>query len=173
MEQEIWKEVVGHEGSYEVSNFGRIKSKLGVANKNRILKAAVCKGYFCVVLCLCGTKKMKKVHRLVCEAFIPNPENKPTVNHKDGDRKNNNLKNLEWATHKEQVDHYWKAGLNPNFSKKRKRVAKLDGGGNIIESFSSLKAAKMSMSDNASTGWIISRSIKLNTMAYGYKWKLI
>ena len=111
MIEEIWKPVVGYEGLYEVSNKGTVKSldrftKSGRGNGNRfisgkILKSALNKkGYPSVVLCKDGKMFTQRVHRLVAEAFIPNPDNLPVVNHKDEDKTNNCVDNLEWCTNK-------------------------------------------------------------------------
>lgn len=104
---EIWKDVKGFEGYYEVSDLGRVRRLdrydygCGYARfyKGRILKNLVYKktGYFHVQLCKCGTIINKSVHRLVAEAFIPNPDNLPQVNHKDEDKSNNCVDNLEWC----------------------------------------------------------------------------
>jgi len=100
---EIWKSIDGFE-DYEVSNLGRIKSLK--YNQTNILKAGTDKdGYLHVVLCLNGNLNVRKVHRLVAIAFIPNPENKETVNHKDGNKKNNEDDNLEWNTITENIRH--------------------------------------------------------------------
>lgn len=107
---EVWKDVVGYEGKYKVSNQGRVFSLTRIRNnggklyKGRMLKGEYCKGYYCVSL-LDGTGKSKlcKVHRLVAMAFIPNPHNKPQIDHIDGDRKNNNVWNLRWATAGENI----------------------------------------------------------------------
>ena len=114
MEKEIFKDIEGYEGIYQVSNFGKIrKIKLG---KERILRP--CKdsrGYSVVSLFKNKTRKMHKMHRLIAIAFIPNPANKPQINHKDGNKLNNNLDNLEWNTALENVRHSFETGLNNHY----------------------------------------------------------
>ena len=97
MKKEYWKPVVGYEGLYEVSNFGRVKSlKFG---KEKILKPVTNTfGYLQVTLCKNNKKKLVTVHRLVAEAFLPNPHNYSCVNHKDENKQNNNVSNLEWCS---------------------------------------------------------------------------
>lgn len=99
--EEVWKDIKGYEGLYQVSNLGRV---LSIRN-NRILKPysdKAGKGYYYIHL---KRGKNSKIHRLVAQAFLPNPENKDTVNHIDGNTKNNQLNNLEWATHQENCLH--------------------------------------------------------------------
>ena len=94
---EEWKDIQGYEGDYQVSSYGRIKSFK--KNKEKILKPQMhYKGYEFITLLKNGISKKYKVHRLVAEAFIPNPNNYPVVNHKDENKSNNNVKNLEWCT---------------------------------------------------------------------------
>ena len=95
--QEIWKPIKGYEGLYEVSNTGKIKS---IANgKNRVLIPTGVRGYDSIGLCKRpGGKKSFLVHRLVAEAFVPNPNGYTEVNHKDECKTNNNADNLEWCT---------------------------------------------------------------------------
>lgn len=101
---EVWKNIEGYEGLYQVSNMGRVKSLK--QNKERILKQAVTNdGYLRVGLYAGYKRKMFAVHRLVCQAFHENPDNKPEVNHIDEDKTNNNAVNLEWCTRKENVNH--------------------------------------------------------------------
>ena len=106
---EVWLPVPSYEGYY-VSNFGRIKSfKRG---KAKILKPALSTpGYLQAVLQRGGKQKCFFIHQLVAKAFIPHPDNKPQVNHKDGCKFNNHVSNLEWATSAENIHHAIDAGL--------------------------------------------------------------
>jgi len=109
-QEEIWKDVVGYEGKYKVSNLGRIKSIL--KTKEIILKCSTNeKGYRCTHLTINGHGKKKKVHRLVCIAFLENPNDYKQVNHIDGDKFNNRVENLEWCTAKQNVQHAIKNNL--------------------------------------------------------------
>lgn len=107
MENEIWKEVVGFEGLYMVSDHGNVKSLLYWRGSNcRLLVQNISKtGYRVVTLFRPGFSRVYKVHRLVAEAFLPNPESKRTVNHIDGNKLNNHVSNLEWATDLENIRH--------------------------------------------------------------------
>lgn len=108
---ETWKNIQGWEGIYQVSNFGRLKS-FKSHPKGRILSNTNKKGgYFSVVLCYKDKRRYVRMHRLVAEAFLPNYENKPEVNHKDGNKQNNHVDNLEWVTHSENLSH--STAVNP------------------------------------------------------------
>lgn len=123
---EEWKPIKGYEGLYEISNCGRVK---GIDRKTRVIRKGhsqemrvpekIFTGYkgkthYCqVALYKDGIKKHMQVHRLVAEAFIPNPDNKRQVNHIDGNKQNNIVTNLEWVTPSENILHSFKTGLNP------------------------------------------------------------
>lgn len=97
---EIWKPIKDFESLYEISNKGRVRSLCGRYGKNRIVKLGNgSRGYLNVCLCNKGKQTTRNVHRIVAETFLPNPESLPCVNHKDENRKNNNVDNLEWCSY--------------------------------------------------------------------------
>lgn len=100
MKNEIWKDVLGYEGLYKVSNLGRIKS---LYTGKVLAKRIDTSNYIHVVLYKNKIKKTYRVHRLVAEAFIPNPKKLPFVNHRDENRQNNIVDNLEWVTHSQNI----------------------------------------------------------------------
>lgn len=114
--QEAWRDIEGYGGFYQISNLGRVKSRgkqCAVSEKRDIIRATSLThdGYVKVRLLHRGMDKTARVHRLVAEAFLPNPENKPTVNHIDGNKQNNAADNLEWADRTEQMAHAYALGL--------------------------------------------------------------
>lgn len=100
MSVEIWKDVAGYEGDYQVSNLGRVKS-LKASDELIMSQTLNTSGYYKINLFKNGKRINSRVHRLVAEAFHPNPENKYSIDHIDGDRLNNNVSNLRWATTQE------------------------------------------------------------------------
>lgn len=119
---EIWKTVDEYEGYYQVSNLGRVKSIERIVHrikdgqkqtvKERILKPFLGnRGYYTVRLTIDGRGRTVQLHGLVAKAFVQNVHNFPVVNHKDGNKLNNNASNLEWTTQKENIRHAWEIGL--------------------------------------------------------------
>lgn len=104
---EIWKPIAGYEGTYEISNLGRVKRLKGFhCRADRILKPKKSKsGYLYVNLSQDNKAKPKTVHRIVAETFLPNPDNLPQVNHKDEDKANNCVSNLEWCTVSQNINY--------------------------------------------------------------------
>ena len=124
--KEIWKDIDGYEGLYQISNLGRVKSlkyhnnkfKLTVS-REKILKPCIHSNYYCVILTKNKNHKNYSVHRLVAQAFIPNPKNLPCVNHKDENKLNNEVSNLEWCTYKYNSNY----GIG---AEKAKTIAKIN-----------------------------------------------
>ena len=116
MSEETWKSLPDYDGIYEISSHGRIKAlprKHGKKNKS-ILKPVLVARYHKYNLAKEGKSVLTSVHRIVAKAFIPNPENKPQINHKDGNRLNNVIENLEWCTASENIIHAFATGLSKN-----------------------------------------------------------
>ena len=180
--QEIWKDIEEYEGLYQVSNLGRVKSTYGwnagskkYCNRELIMKLKISSvGYYVVTLHKDKKQKTHNVHRLVAEAFIPNPYNKETVNHKNGDKINNNIDNLEWCTARYNLTYNGirkKAGLTNR--KRGKCVNMLDRSGAFIKRYDSLTDAALAVcGENYEKGVMnICNACKGRIpTAYGYKW---
>lgn len=144
--EEIWKDVPGYEGLYEISNTGSVKSLY----KNKFLKQRIStNGYWVVDLTKDHRASVKRVHRLVALTFIPAVAGKPFVNHIDGNRLNNNISNLEWCTQSENVSHAYRIGLN-------KRKINIDES-SILELYNTHSAAEIARIYGVSNTAIISR----------------
>ena len=179
-EVEEWRDIKGYEGFYQVSNMGRVKTlahetirkngrKLSV--RERILKLGTDKdGYLLVNLCN-GSGKIKtvKVHRLVCEAFHKNPENKPCVNHIDENKTNNIASNLEWCTVKENNNH---GTHNARGAKNRsKAVGQYTTDGKLIKIWQAIIEVERQLGFDL--GYICKVAKGKAKTAYGYVWKYV
>ena len=113
MEQEQWKPIQEFNGEYEVSNLGRVRSmKRYYGVVGRIMPQTIQrKGYYAVTFWMNNKAYCRKVHRLVIEAFTPNPDNLPCINHIDGNKLNNHVSNLEWCTYQANMQHAVRTGL--------------------------------------------------------------
>lgn len=164
---EIWRDITGYEELYQVSNLGRVKSLGNDKNrKEKILKPSKNKcGY--LTICLHNDNKIKnfKVHRLVAEAFIPNPENKPEVNHEDGNKENCCVSNLTWATKSENMMHAYKK----NLINTRKVVLQFDNNNNLVKEWFSIREAERSLKIKHQS--ICRCCLGKRKTAGGYKWE--
>ena len=179
MTNEIWKSIEGYEGYYEVSDFGNIRScervvSHGLGNSIRKLKKKTVKpwkdnhGYHVVSLSKDGVVRKYKVHRLVAETFIQNPDNKPTVNHINEIRNDNRVCNLEWATYQENNNHgYHNQRVSKTLSK---GIVQLDKFGRKIAVFESANEASLATGVHAAN--IKSCIHHTNrVLAGGYQWR--
>lgn len=116
-DKEKWKDIKGYEGLYQISSFGNVRSLR--FNKIKLLKPGHSKDYFTYEFSVNHISEVKSAHHLVAEAFIPNPENKPFINHIDGNKQNNHVENLEWCTASYNVKHAYATGLAPRHATKQ------------------------------------------------------
>lgn len=125
--KEIWKDIKGFEGAYQISNFGRVKSiQRRGRHRTGIRTISYTRDGYAKVRLIFGKKDVTaRVHRLVAEAFLPMVEGKNTVNHKDGNKLNNCVENLEWADRHEQMIHAYKNGLKKPMKGSENKNAKL------------------------------------------------
>lgn len=146
---EMWKEIPGTEGQYQISNYGKVRT----VKTGRVLTPAIdARGYERVCLFKMDRDRRYKVHRLVAITFIPNPDNKPQVNHKDGNKRNNFVDNLEWVTNEENMRHANETGLregHQRFCESRKKriiATHIESGEEVV--FDSILAAKKAIGTN-------------------------
>lgn len=183
--KEEWKDISGYEGLYQVSSIGRIKSMKRIVYRNEqkwcVIDAQILKekiqssGYSTQCLCDKAVKKYFTVHRLVAIAFIPNPKNKKEVNHKNFDKTDNRVENLEWVTPKENIQHALKGGRKVGISNLgadhhcSKAVIKMNLDGVDLQEYGSIA---MAAEDNGITSPSISGVVRgREKTAAGFKWR--
>lgn len=178
-EGEYWKDIENYEGFYQVSNYGRIKSlsrKISNGTGFYISKEKILNGHIntngYVQVELKGNPVL--VHRLVAKAFIPNIDNKPQVNHIDGNKTNNRVENLEWCTNSENQIHAYKNGLNIHSDKSgrsKKKVCQIDlETGKIINIFNSIAEAKKSLGVSKENISQVCKGKRNKCLGYGWKY---
>jgi hypothetical protein len=118
MNEEIWKDVVGYEGYFEVSNMGNVRylKRYNKKCEPKLMKKWTRSKYPTVTFNIKKNGDKRSIHRLVAESFLPNPENKKCVNHKNGIKSDNRVENLEWCTYAENTAHAIATGLSKNKS---------------------------------------------------------
>ena len=165
---EIWKDIKGYEGLYQVSNKGEIKSlNYNHTGKEKILSKNIVNGYYQTILFKKCVKTLT-IHRLVAEAFIENKENKPYINHIDCNKLNNCVENLEWCTPSENIQHALKHNLI-----KTKKVNQYSLDGKLIKTFKSVREAEREtgiLHNNISK---CCNNIPWYKTAGGYKWSFV
>lgn len=174
----VWKPVVGYEGLYEVSNCGKVRSVEHYTNGHHLMAKELTPKksgrYFYVKLYKNAKPRTIRLHRIVAEAFVPNPMRKPQVNHIDGNKENNSASNLEWCTQAENNRHAIDNGLqNPRImieaTKKRVRQFSMDG--KLIKEWDSLTDAASKLGLQVSN---ISHCCKGRIRSTGgFKWELV
>lgn len=184
--EEIWKDIEGYEGFYQVSNFGNVKSLnfQGRGYQQNLALKKNCKGYYWVMLYKFGSKQPLLVHRLVANAFIQNPNNYKHVNHKDENPLNNNMENLEWCTASYNVRYSlerhpersrrgvprgpYKGGMYKGCKRTQMKIVQFTMDGEFVKEWENSVTIKRvtGMSD-----WSISECCRgKRKQAYGFKW---
>lgn len=160
---EIWKDIKGYEGLYQVSNYGKIKSLR--FDKEMIMTNRInSNGYVDIIFTKDGEGKSIRVHRIVGEHFLDNSQGYPVINHIDGDKQNNHVDNLEWCTYSHNNKQAYQQGLN-----KTKPVIQLNLDGTIVREWHSMKEASKAVHTHSSNiRKCIQGKLKI---AGGYLWK--
>lgn len=184
---EIWKDIKGYENLYQVSNLGNVKSLDKYINngtglffkKGQNLKIKVYKGYCYIRLNKNGEQKQFLLHRLVAEHFIPNPENKPCIDHINTDKTDNRIENLRWVTQKENVNNPLSINKMKQNHHLKNRFGKLNPhsipilqftkDGELIRKWDCIKDVEREL--NFSGGYVGNCCKGKKQIAYGYKWK--
>lgn len=158
---EVWRDVKGYEGLYQVSDWGRVRrgNKLLHLNTNTY-------GYKHITLCKNNVPKTALVHTLVADAFIENPQSKPQINHKDGNKENNTVANLEWVTQEDNNRHAIKTKL-----RKARKILLVDGDDNTIREFNNRMEINDFLGRDVCQDLITRCCNGQRKTAYGYIWR--
>ena len=186
---EEWRDIEGYEGIYQVSNLGRVRSldhkarhrsrtgnEFEVTYKGRIRKQVPNEnGYSIVMVKNGGKSRALKVHRLVAQAFIPNPDNLPIINHKDENPSNNHVENLEWCDNKYNSDYgtarvRTNAWIRENINKK---IGKFDKDGNLLATFESIDAAAKELGTSCSSISECANRVRGRKTVHGFVYKFV
>lgn len=183
---EVWKDIEGYEGLYQVSNMGRVKSleryvqnNLGMQHKLEKMKEPSerrrkdgLQGYFALQLYKDNKGKNCYIHRLVAETFIENPDHKETVNHINGDKHDNRAENLEWASYAENNRHAVEIGLNDSKHRRNRKgstpVAQYDLRMNLLAVYPSMREAERQTGVDCTA---IGHAIRKGWKYGGFIWK--
>jgi hypothetical protein len=172
MMAERWEAIPEYDGKYEVSNMGNVRSLKG---KTKLLQQKTLNtGYLYVSLTYKGKSKNKTIHRLVANAFLDKVEGKTFVNHIDGNKKNNNIENLEWVTRSENMKHAYRNGLFKNFvppAPRFKSVVQYDKDGECVGEFSSMTEASARTGTDISHISSCCKGKRKTANGYGWKYK--
>ena len=175
--KEIYKDIQGYEGRYMISNFGNVMS-MNYKNSKKPRVMVPIKHHLGYLLIHLGNNKLKMIHTLVAKAFIPNPDNKQFVNHIDGNKQNNNVKNLEWVTSKENMNHAIRTGLrdpHKNNHPKGKDVVnsrsilQCSKNGTVIKRWECISDAARAIGCNPSS--IINNASGRTKTLHGFTWR--
>jgi len=172
--QEMWKNIKDYEGKYEVSNLGRVRSLKNNCGNNRketlILKQCIDnRGYLRVNLNNHNKGKSFLVHRLVASAFILNPNNLPQVNHKDENKQNNNMENLEWCNNQYNINY---GTRKERISKKRgRKILQFDLNGKFIREWNGTCKASRELNINEGNIWECCNNKRKTAGKYFWKYK--
>lgn len=167
--KEVWKSIPGYEGLYQVSNLGRVKSLPRNTTRGKVLSLQNRQnGYLCVCLCKNGVSKRENVHRIVAEAFLPHSDSNNVVNHKDENKHNNKVTNLEWTTQKYNLEYrdgiYKRAKSRSGF----KNVLQIQSG-RVVGIYHTLHEAARAVNGWPQNIWHCVHGKALT--AYGYEWR--
>ena len=167
----MWKPIVGYEGLYEVSDQGEVRRILK-SGKTRLMKPYGGSKYYTLCLSNKCAKKTVNVHQLVANAFLEKPKDAEEINHKDGNKKNNKVENLEWVTQQQNLIHAMQVLNHYPYGKPARRVRCINPDTNeVVAEFHSLASAARAVGKMSARSGITLACQGLQPKAYGFKWE--